>query len=325
MCSSRVSYVLNHVSKPTIMSIFKGFNFGPTLGPIGDGLPGQRQGRWVRSRRYDDAGATPLRGGLWVTELGWIDDPDPLRDPSPIGGGEGGGSGGGFRDPDPDPDPPLECPKWTMRLGTGATKVPRCSTEWQNLILSVFKELQRSVAWLNYLAQFGGGSLLQCVRSNSLCDFEFDCESRQLDYQQRTPLEIAENKLKRNYYKLGTDVYDSYPQAAHGLVLIQLIYAILRSCDVSELEAKIMADAAPVDGALLIVVDRSEVLRLLSEGMNNKVWHDDYVDDSSGRRRHVYYGQFLWYDPESGECGPYPLIDIVFPTSVGFKRQWKIF
>jgi hypothetical protein len=71
------------------MNRYQPFNFGPTLGPLGDTSGSSPQGKLVRIP------ANPLKRGHWGIEPELIGVDEPLgEDPGGSGGGGGGGQGG---------------------------------------------------------------------------------------------------------------------------------------------------------------------------------------------------------------------------------------
>lgn len=311
------------------MNRIKVFDFGPELGPLSGRRPEPVQGKglvWV--------GSSPLDPGHFVlgpAPLIGVDEPiggDPgIGGGGGLGGGNrgfgGGGSGGsgtgvGFLHPigvvRRPLDPPVDCADWTYEIGPGR-RAARCSPEIQAKLKAAYLELSRSVKWANFLAQLG---LYTCVRNRSFCDFEFDCGCAKPNYDERTKYQQREQRLKPYLACFDPETFDNT-----RLLELKLTFILFRTCGVKFFEAHVLSEAFAQDVGWTFTAE--ERRKLLENAVSKGDLRVEDVVDDLGRKRRIYYGDYLWYDSESGECGPYPMINITFPVSPQTRRRWKLF
>lgn len=183
------------------MSIFRGMNFGPELGPIATGVERAMQGRWVGIRKYDTTDADPLHGGHWGTEWHWYDPPDGGGpDQHPIGTGIDGGYQHMWFNPPPPPD---DCPKWARPI-PGLTGTQESCTEAQKAKLrEAYHHLTTDPGWAKALDPIIGDDgvpLMTCLR-RVWCDLAVNCVA-----EGEVPVAGTSSNWAENLYRLKNNV-----------------------------------------------------------------------------------------------------------------------
>lgn len=210
------------------MGEYRGFNFGPILGP-NKGIGATSSGRWLHIYRP----ASPLAPGRneWV----WIDgaeggfggggiDPDPGGWSG--GGGSGGkGGGGGGR------GGVHLGPTWVLApdslYGQPGQSGPTCSKEQQKAILEAYERVMASPKWRDLLSQFEGllgcmvlkwdGVRITCtsmqMRDNPVLGFDPDRRFLTFAYgdlDAASPDWLELRLVQQLVYACGGDIFEAY-------------------------------------------------------------------------------------------------------------------
>lgn len=320
------------------MSIFRGMNFGPELGPIASGVERAMQGRWVGIRKYDTADANPLQGGHWGTEWHWYDPPDGGGDQYPIGTGidGGGGSSGGYRRKwFPPPPPPDDCPKWARPI-PGPTGTQESCTEAQKAKLrAAYKHLTTDTGWakaLDPIADENGVPLMTCL-SRVWCDLAANCA-----VEREVPVAGADRNWYKNLYHARNNIIGDIPnprivmnpdlindvdtwEIAHNL-LLRLVLAcggtLLDAFALSEIHVKSDPDRfRPVS----VASRNQEFIEALLEELELSSNSSEVVYDRRLRTtRFLVKGKYVWWDRENGDVGITPRLD----TDALLNFDWNL-